>query len=135
MHMIVCIHACLSVYLHAHTSIHVCVLHMIPSTNQPTTTIKKTGSSDGHIRYWNFVAPQRCFTVSGLAPGQPSPQYTASVSMCFCVFVHRVGLSAGSADSTSYGGGGACDACIFVYICAYLLRVSFGAPIPLPFLC
>lgn len=49
------------------------------------TTI--AGSSDGQIRYWDFVAPARCFTVSGLLPGQPSPQYTAAGGglVCTCL--------------------------------------------------
>ena len=52
------------------------IITITVSTNQPTNP--QTGSSDGHIRYWDFVAPARCFTVSGLRPGQPTPQYTAA---------------------------------------------------------
>jgi len=29
-----------------------------------------TGSTDKHIRFWDLATPTKCFTVSGLAPGQ-----------------------------------------------------------------
>lgn len=34
-----------------------------------------TGGSDCHIRYWDFLSPGRCFTVSGPPPGAPRPTY------------------------------------------------------------
>ena len=34
-----------------------------------------TGGTDCHIRYWDFLSPSRCFTVSGPPPGAPRPTY------------------------------------------------------------
>ena len=36
-----------------------------------------TGGTDTHIRYWDFLSPSRCFTVSGPHPGMPRPTYEA----------------------------------------------------------
>lgn len=93
-HVLCLMHTCLAGSVCTHTSICAVYRRMSasiqkrthpPTIENPTKTTQ--GSSDGHIRYWDFVAPQRCFTVSGLAPGQPSPQYIALVSMCFCVLL------------------------------------------------
>ena len=34
-----------------------------------------TGGTDCHVRYWDFLSPSRCFTVSGPDPGTPRPSY------------------------------------------------------------
>ena len=34
-----------------------------------------TGGSDGHIRFWDFSSPSKCFTISGLAATEPRPVY------------------------------------------------------------
>ena len=34
-----------------------------------------TGGSDGHIRFWDFSSPSKCFTISGLATTEPRPIY------------------------------------------------------------
>jgi len=34
-----------------------------------------TGGTDCHVRYWDFLSPSRCFTVSGPQPGAPRPTY------------------------------------------------------------
>jgi phosphoinositide-3-kinase regulatory subunit 4 len=45
------------------------------STNGNSYVI--TGSTDRHIRFWDMATPTKCFTVSGLEPGQPRPTYDA----------------------------------------------------------
>lgn len=44
-------------------------------TNNPASSYLITGSSDQHIRCWDFASPSKCYTVSGLLPGQPPPHY------------------------------------------------------------
>ena len=39
------------------------------------TSYLLTAGTDHHIRYWDFAAPSRCFTVSGLDAAQPKPVY------------------------------------------------------------
>lgn len=34
-----------------------------------------TGGSDRYLRYWDFSSPSKCYTISGLAHGQPRPIY------------------------------------------------------------
>jgi phosphoinositide-3-kinase regulatory subunit 4 len=34
-----------------------------------------TGGSDRFLRYWDFSSPSKCYTISGLAQGQPRPIY------------------------------------------------------------
>ena len=36
-----------------------------------------TAGSDSMIRYWDFSSPAKCFTISGLMPGQPRSIYEA----------------------------------------------------------
>jgi len=45
------------------------------STNGNSYVI--TGSTDRHIRFWDLASPSKCFTVSGLDPGQPRPVFDA----------------------------------------------------------
>uniref|UniRef100_A0A7S3VB41 non-specific serine/threonine protein kinase n=1 Tax=Chaetoceros debilis TaxID=122233 RepID=A0A7S3VB41_9STRA len=34
-----------------------------------------TGGTDGYLRYWDFLSPSKCFTISGLRHFQPRPVY------------------------------------------------------------
>lgn len=45
------------------------------STNGNSYVI--TGSTDRQIRFWDMASPAKCFTVSGLDPGQPRPVFDA----------------------------------------------------------
>ena len=38
-----------------------------------------TAGTDRQIRYWDFSAPVKCFTVSGLESGQPKPTYESPI--------------------------------------------------------
>ena len=49
-----------------------------PSYHPPTHL--SIGSSDHHIRFWDFLSPSKCYTVSGLVPGQPPPHYLSPSS-------------------------------------------------------
>lgn len=57
------------------------------STNGNSYVI--TGSTDRHIRFWDMATPSKCFTVSGLAPGQ----VTAYVFIVFIVSLFLLYLS------------------------------------------
>jgi len=51
-----------------------------------------TAGTDCHVRYWDFLSPSRCFTVSGPDPGMPRPMYESPR-------VARAGAASQAADS------------------------------------
>eukprot|EP01035_Chromulina_nebulosa_P016924 gene16924-22415_t len=46
-----------------------------------------TGGTDKQIRFWDFITPTKCYTVSGLEPSQQKPTYDAPESFQGKLFV------------------------------------------------
>jgi len=92
-----------------------------------------TGSTDKNIRFWDFNSPSRCYTVSGLQPGQPRPAYDA-------IPVPDASLHTEGMPSVQYGarggattdGGSGHDTRLFVCYDAEVPSVESVVPSHLP---
>lgn len=52
---------------------------VIGRISQSSSSYLITAGTDRQIRFWDFVSPMKCFTVSGLEPAQPKPTYDVPV--------------------------------------------------------
>ena len=48
---------------------------IIGRISQSSSSFLITAGTDHQIRFWDFVSPSKCFTVSGLDAAQPKPTY------------------------------------------------------------
>jgi len=51
------------------------VKSVIGKISHTSSSYLVTAGTDRHIRYWDFLSPNKCFTISGLEPAQPKPCY------------------------------------------------------------